>query len=119
VRQAFLLASLVDLVPQRAWLERLALLIPGPTGTRWLLVADAACLLAVGLVARRPWLAVPAALAGGFFVLNVLGLAVTDFYLALALFHLAVGLAALLLGGRARWTGAVLLLVALSTAVLT
>src|SRR5215831_15080959 len=62
-----------DLVPQRMWLDRLALMIPGPAATRWLLLADAACLVALGAGMRLPVVAVPAALAAGFVVLNALG----------------------------------------------
>src|SRR6516165_9993782 len=75
-----------DLVPQRMWLDRLALMIPGPAATRWLLLADAACLVALGAGMRLPVVAVPAALAVGFVVLNALGMALTDFYLGLSLF---------------------------------
>ncbi|SRR6266849_8933063 len=49
-----LLASVQPLTPQRGWLERFALVVPGPQATRWLLVADVACLVGLGLRARRP-----------------------------------------------------------------
>ena len=107
------------LTPQRAWLERLALLVPANGATRWLLVADAVCLIALGLASRRPVLGVPLALGAGFLALNVLGMAVTDFYLGLALFHLGVGLMAMLALRRARWLGAVAVGLALILGVLT
>jgi hypothetical protein len=79
------------LTPQRAWLERLAVLVPSNATTRWLLVADAICLIALGIPSRRPALGIPLAIGVGFLTLNVLGMVVTDFYLGLALFHPAVG----------------------------
>jgi hypothetical protein len=107
------------LVPARVWLERLAVLVPGPGLTRWLLLADAACLIAIALGARRPVVAVPLALGGGFLALNVIGMAVRDFFLALALFHLAVGIAATLALGRLRWLGAGTVVLALALGALT
>ena len=59
------------------------------------------------------------ALGGGFFVLNGLGMVLTDFYLALALFHLGVGVTAVLCGRRARWLGAAALGLALLLGALT
>jgi len=108
-----LLASLQPSTPQRWWLERLAFVIPGPAATRWLLVADAACLVAVGLSRGRPLLGVPLALGAGFFVLNVLGMALTDFYLGLALFHFIVGVGTATLAHRTRWLGVGLVVLAL------
>ena len=108
-----------DLVPQRMWLDRLALMIPGPAATRWLLLADAACLVALGAGMRRPVVAVPAALAAGFVVLNALGMALTDFYLGLSVFHLVVGITTILCGRRGRWLGGVLLGLAILLGVLT
>src|SRR5437870_13813903 len=70
-----LLVSFQFLTPQRWWLERLAILVPGSAATRWLLVADAVCLVALGLSSRHPWLGVPLALGAGFLVLNLLGMA--------------------------------------------
>ena len=123
MRAVHLLAILASTEPhltrQRAWLERLAVLVPANGATRWLLVADAVCLIALGLACRRPVLGVPLALGAGFLVLNVLGMVVTDFYLGLALFHLAVGLTALLALRRARWLGAVAVGLALLLGVLT
>ena len=107
------------LTPQRVWLERLALLVPANGATRWLLVADAVCLIALGLASRRPVLGVALALGAGFLALNVLGMVVTDFYLGLALFHLGVGLTAMLALRRARWLGAVAVGLALILGVLT
>ena len=114
-----LLASLPPLTPQRAWLERLAFVVPGPAATRWLLVADAACLIALGLCSRHPWLGVPLALGAGFLVLNVLGMALTDFYLGLALFHLVVGIGTAVVARRTRWLGVALVVLALTLGVLT
>jgi hypothetical protein len=112
-------ASLPSLTPQRWWLERLAFVVPGSAATRWLLVADAACLVGLGLSSRRPLLGVPLALGSGFLVLNVLGMAVTDFYLGLALFHPVVGIATAVLGHRIRWLGVALVVGALALGVLT
>jgi hypothetical protein len=112
-------APLAQLTPQRAWLERLALIVPGAAATRWLLVADALCLVAIGLAARQPLLAVPLALGVGFAVLNALGMVVTDFYLGLALFHLAVGAGAAVLLPRRRWVGAAMVALALALGALT
>ena len=103
-----LLAAAELLTPQRWWLERLAFVVPGPRATRWLLVADAVCLVALGLVARKPLVGVPLALGGGFIALNALGLALTDFYLGLAAFHLGVGLTTSLCARRWRWLGVAL-----------
>src|SRR5256885_563521 len=97
------------LTSQRAWLDRLAVVVPAPAATRWLLVADLACLIALGLATRRRALGVPLTLAAGFIVLNLLGMALTDFYLGLTVFHLLVGLVAMLTLSRARWLGAVTL----------
>jgi len=113
------LAADLHLVPQRMWLDRLALMIPGPAATRWLLLADAACLVALGAGMRAPVVAVPAALAVGFVVLNALGMAVTDFYLGLSVFHLVVGITTILCGRRGRWLGGVVLGLAVLFCVLT
>src|SRR5262245_12131082 len=107
------------LIPQRAWLDRLALIVPASGATRWLLVADLACLIAIGLATRRPWLGLPLSLASGFLVLNALGMALTEFYLGLALFHLLVGIAAAVFAGRARWVGFAALALALAFGILT
>ena len=108
-----------DLVPLRIWLDRLAFLIPGSAATRWLLLADAACLVAVGRAWCRPLVGVPAALVLGFVTLNLLGMAVTDFYLGLALFHLTVALTALVGLRGARWAGLALLILAVLFGSLT
>lgn len=113
------LAAATALAPQRQWLDRLALLVPGPAATRWLLLADLACLVVIGLARGRWWLGVPLAVGAGFTALNGLGLAANDFYLALAAFHPLVGLATLGLAGRGRWLGAVLVAAALALAALT
>src|SRR5881397_385767 len=80
------------LTSQRAWLDRLAVVVPAPAATRWLLVADLACLIALGLATHRRALGIPLTLAAGFIVLNLL-----------------VGLVAMLTLSRARWLGAVTL----------
>lgn len=102
-----------DLVPARVWLDRLALLVPGTTATRWLLVADLACLVAMGRATRRPALGVALALVAGLVALTVAGMVVTDFYLGLALFHLAVGVTAAIAFRPARWAGVALVGLAL------
>lgn len=117
-----LLATVVvaaSLTPQRGWLERLAFVVPGPVASRWLLLADAVCLVALGFRTRRPILGVPFALGLGFIGLNGLGLALTDFYLALTAFHLAVGTATLAVAGRSRWLGGGLIALAIVLGVLT
>lgn len=103
----------------RVWLERLAIIVPGTAATRWLLLADLFCLIAIGLAARRPAIAIPHALGVGFLALNVLGMLVTDFFLGLALFHPAVGLVTLLALRRARWLGASALALSLALGVVT
>ena len=117
-----LLATVVaaaPLTPQRGWLERLAFVVPGPAASRWLLLADVVCLVALGLRTRRPILGVPFALGLGFTVLNGLGLALTDYYLALTAFHLAVGAVTLAVAGRSRWLGGGLIALAVVLGVLT
>lgn len=104
---------------ERVWLERLAFIVPGPAATRWLLIADLACLVVLGLGARQPAIAIPLALAGGFLVLNVLGMLLTDFVLGLAVFHVAVGFVTLLLLRRARWLGAAALALSAAVGVIT
>ncbi|PYM66487.1 MAG: hypothetical protein DME11_07350 [Candidatus Rokuibacteriota bacterium] len=91
------------LTSQRAWLDRLAVVVPAPAATRWLLLADLACLIALGLATRRRALGVSLTLAAGFIVLNLLGMALTDFYLGLTVFHLLVGLVATLTLRATRW----------------
>src|SRR5262249_26830292 len=113
------LAADSDLVPQRIWLDRLAHMIPGPAATRWLLLGDAACLIAVGAGMRTPAVAVPAALAVGFVVLNALGMAMTDFYLGLSVFHLVVGITTILCVRRGRWLGGIVLGLAVLLGILT
>ena len=108
-----------SVIPQRAWLDRLAFIVPGPTASRWLLLADAACLVMLGARTRLPVVAIPVALGGGFILLNVLGMAVTDFYLGLAAFHLAVGVVTVLIGRQLRWLGAAVIALALVAGLLT
>lgn len=85
------------------------LLLPAPTATRWLLLGDLVCLVALGAAVRRPLVGVPVALVAGFVALNLLSMAVTDFYLGLALFHPVVGVTVAAVPGRTRWTGLALL----------
>jgi hypothetical protein len=113
------LGAAAPLTPQRWWIERLALALPGPHASRWLLLADAVCLVALGCRTGRPLLGGPLALGVGFVVLNGLGLALNDFYLALAAFHLVVGVAMLAVAGRSRWLGAGLIALAVVLGVLT
>lgn len=103
----------------RAWLEGLAIIVPGPAATRWLLIADLVCLVALGLAARRPGITIPLALGVGFLAVNVLGMLAMDFFVGLALFHLAVGLVTLLGLRRARWLGAAALALSVALGVVT
>jgi hypothetical protein len=105
-------------VPTRVWVERLALVTPGPAATRWLLLGDLVCLILVGRAARWPSLGVAVAVGVGFVGLNLVSMAVRDFYLGLALFHLAVGVAAATLGPT-RWAGLALVAVALVLGLVT
>lgn len=107
------------LTAQRAWLAALAVVIPGTTATRWLLLADGVCLIVVALAVTRPVIAVPMAFVGGFAALNVLGIVLTDFYLALAVFHVVAALTALLVLRRRRWLGAASLALTLVLGLLT
>lgn len=107
------------LTPQREWLERLALAVPSSTATRWLLVADIVCLVALGARARHRALGIPAALGASFLLLNALGLLFTEFYLALAVFHVLVGATTLLFVRGWRWLGGLTLLLSAGAAVLT
>jgi hypothetical protein len=111
-------ATAATVTPQREWLDRLALAIPGPSASRWLLLADAVCLIALGLRTGWPALGVPAALAAGFLILNVLGMVFTDFYLGLAAFHLLIAVITLAVVPR-RWLGATALALALVLGVAT
>ncbi|PYM16542.1 MAG: hypothetical protein DMD81_12215 [Candidatus Rokuibacteriota bacterium] len=106
------LAAVAPLTPQRAWIERLALLVPGPAATRWLLVADLVCLIAVGLRSRHPVAGAAVMIAVGFVALNVVGMAVTDFYLGLAAFHFGVAIATTVLAPSRRWLGVTVFLLA-------
>ena len=104
--------------PARIWLERFALLVPGPAATRWLLIADLVCLVALGLAVRARRIAVPVAVGAGLLALNVLAMLLNDFFLGLALFHLVVGATALLFC-RPRWLGGATLALAIALGVLT
>jgi len=105
-------------IPARIWLERFALLVPGPAATRWLLIADLVCLVALGLAVRARRIAVPVAVGAGLLALNVLAMLLNDFFLGLALFHLVVGATALLFC-RPRWLGGATLALAIALGVLT
>jgi hypothetical protein len=115
----WLLLASGALTPQRVWLDRLALLVPGPSATRWLLIADVVCLVVIGLRGRRPVAGMLLALAAGFVTINGFGMAFTDFYLGLAAFHLTVGIATALFAGHARWLGAGLVALALVLGIAT
>jgi hypothetical protein len=78
------------LTAARAWIDALWFVVPADSVTRWLLLVDAGSLVLIGLGLPRPIVAVPAVLAAGFFVLNVLGMALTDFLLGLAVFHVVL-----------------------------
>ncbi len=116
---ASLAALAPDLVPPRIWLDRLVFLIPGSAATRWLLLTDIVCLVAMGRATGRPRVGVTVALVAGFVALNLAGMAVTDFYLGLALFHVAVGAAAAVSLRRARWLGVALVVLAVALGILT
>ena len=107
------------LVPQRAWLDVLALIVPGATATRCLLLADLACLVGIALSWRRRWLALPVMIVLGFTALNTLGLLLNDFYLALAAFHVVVALTTLAVLRRAAWLGGAALMLTLGLGIAT
>jgi hypothetical protein len=107
------------LVPQRTWLDALALVVPGPIATRWLLLCDVTCLVALAVATGRAWLAVPISLIVGFTALNALGLVLNDFYLALAAFHVGVAITTLLLLRTAPWAGGAALALAVVLGILT
>ena len=108
-----------SLIAQRVWLDRLALVVPGESITRWLLLLDAACLIMVGLERQHRALGVVGALGGGFLVLNVLGLALTDFFLGLATFHWLVATTAAVTLRHVRWLGVLAAVLVLAVGVLT
>lgn len=105
--------------PQRIWLERLAWIIPAPAASRWLLIADSACLIAMALASSRPRIAVPLALGLGFLGVNVAGMVLNDFYLGLAVVHLGAGSAAVLFARRWRFLGAAALGLTLALGIFT
>ena len=115
------LLALLDssFIAQRAWLDRLALVVPSERTTRWLLLLDAACLIVIGLDRRHRARGVVGALGGGFIVLNALGLALTDFFLALATFHWLVAATAAVSLGRVRWLGVLATVLVLAAGMLT
>jgi hypothetical protein len=108
-----------DLVPPRIWLNRLGFLIPSGAATRWLLLTDIVCLVALGRATGRPRVGIPVALGVGFVALNLVSMAVTDFYLGLALFHLAVGVVATVGLRQARWLGMALVILVVTLGILT
>src|SRR5262245_42428604 len=107
------------LTPQRIWLDRLAWIIPAPAPSRWLLIADAACLIAIALASSRPRVAVPIALGLGFLGVNVAGMILTDFYLGPAAVPAATGLTSVLFARRWRWVGAAALGLTVGLGLLT
>lgn len=107
------------LTPQRAWLDDLAMIVPAAGMTRWMLLLDAVCLVLLGSQQRRPHFGIPIVLGGGFIALNVLGMAVTEFFLGLALFHIAVTVTAVLALRRRRWFGVLALAAVLAAGILT
>jgi hypothetical protein len=119
VSLASLAALPQELVPLRVWLDRFTFLVPGDAATRWLLLADLACLVALGAATRWPWAGVPAAVMAGFLALNLAGMVLTDFYLGLTVFHFGVGLATAVLVPGGRWLGVALVALALGLGVLT
>ena len=112
-------AAAPPIVPQRAWLDALALAVPGAMATRCLLLADLACLVGIALSWRRRWLALPVVIVLGFTALNTLGLLLNDFYLALAAFHVAVAVTTLAVLRRAAWLGAAALMLAIGLGIAT
>ena len=115
----FIAMGAAALTPQRQWLERLALAVPGPAASRCLLVADAVCLIALGLRTRCPVIGVPAGLGAGFAILNAFGMGFTDFYLGLAAFHFLVAITTLAVVRRPRWLGPTALALVLVLGVAT
>jgi hypothetical protein len=111
--------AITYLTPQRMWVERLALIVPAPDASRWLLIVDIVCLLAIVLSSTRLRIAVPLALGLVFLAVNVAGMVLTDFYLGLAVVHLAAGTAAVVLARDRRWIGVAALCLALGLGVLT
>jgi hypothetical protein len=107
------------LTVSRMWLERFSWFVPAPAANRWLLFADLACLLALALAAGRPRLAIPLALGVGFLALNVAGMVLIDFYLGLAVVHLATGGVAAVFARRWRWVGVAALCLTLALGILT
>jgi len=108
-----------DLVPPRIWLHRLGFMIPSSAATRWLLLTDIACLVILGRATGWPRVGVPVVLGVGFVALNLVSMAVTDFYLGLALFHLAVAVAAVVGLRSARWLGMAQVALAVTLGIVT
>jgi len=105
--------------PGRLWLEGAGWIVPAAWATRALLIPDVAVLLVAAVGFRHPVLAVPVALGTGFLVLNALAMILTDFFVGLLFFHLAVGTTGVLAGGLARWAGAGLLALTLALGLVT
>ncbi len=118
-----LLAAVTQIPPgapaSRYWLERVTGIVPGPSATRWLLLADLCVLVLIGVRRHHGVVGPLLAIGAGFLLINVLGLILTDFVLALALFHVMTGIAGILASGSARWAGAVLLVLTLGLGGLT
>ena len=92
--------------PARVWLDSLNWVVPGPSATRVLLAADCFILLLAGLKSPSLVIGPPLSLGVGFLTLTLLGMLLNDFYLALVLFHLVVGAAAIVRFSGRRWIGA-------------
>lgn len=119
LRPAAASVFILALTPQREWLDHLAIIVPAIVVTRWLLLLDAVCLVLLGFETGRPHLGVPIALAIGFLTLTILGMAVTEFVLGLALFHVTVTMTAALAIRRQRWFGVTALAVVLAAGIFT
>jgi hypothetical protein len=105
--------------PSRLWLESASWIVPAAWATRLLLAADLMVLVLLAFRQRRPLVMLPVALGAGFIVLNALAMILTDFFVGLLAFHLAIGATALVLGGRMRWAGAGLLVATLALGLST
>lgn len=102
--------------PAEPWFE---LLLPTAAASRWLLVVDVACVVALAIRLRPVLVGVPLALGAAFLVVNVLGMATNDFYVGLALFHITLGAVTVVFARRARWLGAALLTLVVALGLLT
>lgn len=113
------LAAPVGAPPARLWAESLPWLLPSPAASRWLLLVDAAIIITLAIRSRRPLIAVPTGLAGGFLAVAGLGMLLTDFYLGIVGFHILTGAVGLLAAGALRWMGGGLLVLTLLLGTIT